>query len=61
MFCGDHLLAAKLRRANIDASAGAVEEIARIVGRIRAAWPRVKVLLRADSGFAREEVGALIR
>ena len=58
MFCGDHLLAAKLRRANIDASAGAVEEIARIVGRIRAAWPRVKVLLRADSGFAREEIMA---
>ena len=58
VFCGDHLLAAKLRRANIDASAGAVEEIARIVGRIRAAWPRVKVLLRADSGFAREELMA---
>jgi len=58
VFCGDHLLAAKLRRANIDASAGAVEEIARIVGRIRAAWPRIKVLLRADSGFAREEIMA---
>jgi hypothetical protein len=58
VFCGDHLLAAKLRRANIDASAGAVEEIARIVGRIRVAWPRVKVLLRADSGFAREEIMA---
>jgi Transposase DDE domain group 1 len=58
VFCGDHLLAAKLRRANIDASAGAVPEIARIVGRIRAAWPRVKVLLRADSGFAREELMA---
>ena len=58
IFCGDHLLAAKLRRANIDASAGAVEEIARIVARIRAAWPRVKILLRADSGFAREEIMA---
>jgi hypothetical protein len=56
IFCGDHLLAAKLRRANIDASAGAVEEIARIVARIRAAWPRVQILLRADSGFAREEI-----
>jgi hypothetical protein len=54
IFCGDHLLAAKLRRANIDASAGAVEEVARIVGQIRERWPRVKVLLRADSGFARE-------
>jgi len=58
IFCGDHLLTAKLRRANIDASAGAVEEIARIVGRIRAAWPRVRILLRADSGFAREEIMA---
>lgn len=54
VFCGDHLLAAKLRRSNIDASAGAVEEIARIVAQIRERWPRVKVLLRADSGFARE-------
>ena len=56
VFCGDHLLAAKLRRSNIDASAGALEEIARIVGRIRAHWPRVRILLRADSGFAREEL-----
>ena len=56
VFCGDHLLAAKLRRSNIDASAGAVEEIARILERIRARWPRVRILLRADSGFAREEL-----
>ena len=54
VFCGRHLLAAKLRRANIDASAGAVEKIARIVHQIRARWPRVKIVLRADSGFARE-------
>src|SRR5215204_628530 len=54
IFCGRHLLAAKLRRANIDASAGAEEEVARIVGQIRARWPRVKIVLRADSGFARE-------
>jgi Transposase DDE domain group 1 len=53
IFCGRHLLAAKLRRSNIDASAGAVEEVARIVGQIRARWPRVRILLRADSGFAR--------
>lgn len=58
VFCGDHLLAAKLRRADIDASAGAVEEVARIVARIRAAWPGVGILLRADSGFAREELMA---
>ena len=54
IFCGRHLLAAKLRRADIDASAGAVEEIARIVAQIRTRWPRVRILLRADSGFARE-------
>jgi DDE family transposase len=58
IFCGRHLLAAKLRRANIDASAGAVEEIARIVAQIRERWPRVKIRLRADSGFAREELMA---
>jgi hypothetical protein len=54
VFCGRHLLAAKLRRSNIDASAGAVDEIARIVAQIRKRWPRVRILLRGDSGFARE-------
>ena len=54
IFCGRHLLAAKLRRSNIDASAGAVEEVVRIVAQIRARWPAVRILLRADSGFARE-------
>lgn len=58
IFCGRHLLCAKLRRSNIDASAGSVEETARIVDRIRARWPRVRILLRADSGFAREELMA---
>jgi Transposase DDE domain group 1 len=58
VFCGRHLLAAKLRRSNIDASAGAVAEMDRIVGQIRARWPRVKLLLRADSGFARDELMA---
>ena len=45
IFCGRHLLAAKLRRSNIDASAGAVEEVQRIIGQIRARWPRVKSVL----------------
>ena len=54
VFCGRHLLAAKLRRSNIDGSAGSVEEMDRIVGQIRARWPKVKIILRADSGFARE-------
>ena len=58
VFCGRHLLAAKLRRSNIDASAGAVEEVARIVAQIRTRWPRTEILLRADSGFAREELMA---
>jgi hypothetical protein len=56
VFCGRHLLAAKLRRSNSDAPAGAVELGARIVGQIRESWPRVEILLRADSGFARDEL-----
>jgi hypothetical protein len=56
VFCGRHLLAAKLRRSNIDASAGATDEVARIVRQIRARWQRVRILLRADSGFARDEL-----
>ena len=58
VFCGRHLLAAKLRRSNIDAAAGALEEIAWIVGQIRARWPRVRILLRGDSGFCREALMA---
>jgi hypothetical protein len=58
VFCGRHLLVAKLRRSNIDASAGAVEEVERLVTQIRAHWPRVEIVLRADSGFAREELMA---
>ena len=58
VFCGRHLLAAKLRRSNIDAAAGSVEEMTRIIARIRARWPRVRILLRADSGFCRETLMA---
>ena len=58
VFCGRHLLAAKLRRSNIDAAAGAVDEVARIIAQIRARWPQVEILLRADSGFARDELMA---
>jgi hypothetical protein len=54
IFAGEHLLCARLRSANIDASAGALEEVARIVGQIRAAWPTVRITLRADSGFCRD-------
>jgi Transposase DDE domain group 1 len=58
VFCGRHLLASKLRRSNIDAAAGAIEEIARIVAQIRRRWPKTRILLRGDSGFAREELMA---
>lgn len=58
VFCGRHLLAAKLRPANIDASAGTVEELSRIVAQIRDRWPAVRILLRADSGFARDALMA---
>jgi hypothetical protein len=54
VFCGEHLLAAKLRPSDIDGAAGAVEVIRRIVQRIRAAWPQVPIVLRGDSGFCRE-------
>jgi hypothetical protein len=58
VFCGRHVLAAKLRRSNIDASAGAEAEMARIVEHIRERWPRVRIVLRADSGFCREALMA---
>jgi hypothetical protein len=51
---GDHLLGVRLRPANTDASAGALEEVEHIVRQIRRAWPEVKITLRADSGFCRE-------
>ncbi len=56
IFCGEHLVGARLRPSNIDASAGAVEELKRIVGQIRRAWPEVKIVIRGDSGFCREEL-----
>ena len=56
VFCGRHLLVAKLRPGNLDAAAGAVEEIARVIAQIRRSWPKVRILLRGDSGFAREEL-----
>lgn len=58
IFCGRELLLSRLRPANIDASAGAREEIAWIVAQLRAQWPGVEIWLRADSGFCREELMA---
>ena len=56
VFCGDHLLCARLRPSNIDASAGSLQEVQRIVRQIRARWPKTSIILRADSGFCREEL-----
>src|ERR1035437_6671001 len=56
IFAGDQLLSARLRPANQDAAAGAVEEVRRIVTQLRERWPEVKIVLRADSGFCREEL-----
>jgi len=56
IFCGSHLLCSRLREANVDASFGAVTELERIVARIRQSWPEVRIIVRGDSGFAREEL-----
>jgi Transposase DDE domain group 1 len=56
IFCGDHLLCARLRPSSIDASAGTVKHLQRIVTQLRQEWPGVKILIRADSGFCREEI-----
>ena len=52
--CEGQVLCARLRSSNIDASEGVVEEVQRIVGRLRQAWPQVEITVRGDSGFARE-------
>ena len=54
IFCGEHLLCARLRPSNIDSAAGALEEVQRIVARIRRLWPEVRIVLRGDSGFCRD-------
>ena len=58
IFAGEYVLCARLRRSNIDPSAGSRKEIERIVRRIRASWPAVRIVLRGDSGFCREELMA---
>ena len=61
IFCGRFLLCAKLRPANIDGAAGAVDEVARIVARIRARWPKVRIVLRGDSGFCLRGADGVVR
>ncbi len=56
IFCGEHLLCARLRPSDIDASTGSVKELERIVSAIRAAWPAVRIVIRGDSGFCREHI-----
>lgn len=56
IFAGEHLLLARLRRANTDASAGSVDELSRLVAQLRAAWPSVAITIRADSGFCRDAI-----
>jgi len=56
IFCGEHVLCARLRESNHDASFGCLAEIRRIVAQLRAAWPEVKIILRGDSGFCRNEL-----
>src|SRR6202021_4020034 len=56
IFAGDQLVCARLRAANQDGAAGAVEEVSRIVAQLRQRWPQTRIVLRADSGFCREEL-----
>ena len=56
IFCGEHLLCARLRASNQDASAGSVEELERIVGQLRRRWPRTRINIRGDSGFCRDSI-----
>ena len=56
IFCGHHLLCARLRTADQDAAQGVVEELEGIVGRIRSRWPGVGIVVRGDSGFCRDEL-----
>jgi Transposase DDE domain group 1 len=59
IFCGDHLLCARLRPSDIDASAGALKQIQRIISQIRQAWPHVRIVVRGDSGFCRVPITGL--
>lgn len=56
IFCGEHVLCARLRPANIDGAAGTVDELKRIVARIRTRWPNTQIVLRGDSGFCRDAI-----
>ena len=56
IFCGEHLLCARLRPSSDDAAAGSVEELERIITQIRSRWPKTRIVIRGDSGFCREAI-----
>lgn len=56
IFCGKHLLAAKLRASNLDPAEGALSELQRVIKQIRSRWSNVKILVRGDSAYSREDI-----
>ena len=56
IFCGHHLLAAKLRPSNVDPALGALEELQRVIGLIREQWAQTQILVRGDSAYSRDEI-----
>ncbi|MGE5305975.1 MAG: IS1380 family transposase [Alphaproteobacteria bacterium] len=56
IFWGEHLLCARLRQASVDPANGVVEELERIVKKLRQAWPQARIIVRGDSGFCRDEI-----
>jgi len=56
LFCQEHVLCCRIRRSNIDAAAGSLREVRRVIEQIRQAWPEVRIILRGDSGFSRDEL-----
>jgi hypothetical protein len=56
IFCGNELLCARLRPADIDGAYGSIDELKWIITRIRASWPEVKITIRGDSGFCRDDI-----
>ena len=56
IFCGGHLLCARLRHSKQDASAGSIEELTAIIAQIRQHWSKTRIIIRGDSGFCRESI-----
>jgi len=56
IFCGEHLLCARLRKADQDGAAGTIDELTRLIERIRLSWPETRIIVRGDSGFCRDDL-----